>query len=189
MNPAEIRSLFERYDAVRSGHFVLSSGRHSEVYVQCARVLEHPSVGRSLGSALASRFPQGASVVLSPAVGAILIGSAVAEAINARFVFAERAEGALALRRGQHIEARESVLVVEDVVTTGESARECVELARAAAATVVGVGSLVDRTHAAPPFRLESLMRVAATSYQPADCPACARGIPTDSPGSRRLRT
>ena len=187
MNEAEVRDVFEHHGVLQRGHFKLSSGRHSDVYLQCQRVLEHPRVTRSLARALAARFPDGAETVLSPAVGAILIGAALADALDARFVFAERVDGAMTLRRGQAIERAERVIVCEDVVTTGGSAAECLALTAAAGAEAVAVASLVDRTGGAAPFRLESLLRVAASSWSPDECPLCARGVPIDQPGSRAL--
>lgn len=187
MNQPEIRDVFEHHGVLQTGHFELSSGLHSDRYLQCQRVLEHPRVTRSLAAALASRFAEGADVVLSPAVGAILIGAALADAFDARFVFAERVDGAMTLRRGQAIGRGDRVVVCEDVVTTGGSAAECVELAKGAGATVLGVASLIDRTPETPPFRLESLLRVVAATWDPARCPMCARGESLDAPGSRTL--
>ena len=187
MNEAEVRAVFEQYDVLQRGHFKLSSGRHSDVYLQCQRVLEHPRVTRSLARALAARFDGETQTVLSPAVGAILIGAALADALDARFVFAERVDGAMTLRRGQAIARGERVVVCEDVVTTGGSAAECLRLAEAAGADTGPVGSLVDRTGGAAPFRLESLLRVSAESWAPEECPLCARGLPIDQPGSRSL--
>jgi orotate phosphoribosyltransferase len=182
-----VEEIFEQTGVLQTGHFKLSSGRHSRVYLQCQRALEHPSVTRRLGEALAERFVEGADAVLSPAVGAILIGNAVAEALGARFVFAERQDGRLVLRRGQTIVPGERIVVVEDVITTGGSARECIEIAEAAGAKVLGVGSLVDRAAGEPGFRLESLIRVEADTYDAGECPACADGVPIQSPGSRSL--
>ncbi|MFY9587750.1 MAG: orotate phosphoribosyltransferase [Actinomycetota bacterium] len=186
MNPAEVTELFERYGVLHSGHFKLSSGRHSDTYLQCARILEHPRITASLGDALGARF-DGADVVVSPALGGILIGNAVAFAIGCRFLFTERVDGTMTLRRGQAVSAGERVIVVEDVITTGGSAAEVVALVEAAGATVIGVASLVDRAESRPPFHLESLLRVAAQSWDPADCPLCARGEPLHTPGSRAL--
>jgi orotate phosphoribosyltransferase len=189
MNQPEIRDVFDHHGVLQKGHFKLSSGRHSDTYLQCQRVLEHPRVTRSLAGALAQRFADAeVDLVLSPAVGAILIGSALADAFDARFVFAERVDGAMTLRRGQVVHRGERVVVCEDVVTTGGSAAECVELAKDAGATVVGVASLVDRATQTLPFRLESLLRADAAAWEPAECPMCARGEPIDAPGSRALR-
>jgi orotate phosphoribosyltransferase len=187
MNPAEVTELFERYGVLHTGHFRLSSGRHSDTYLQCARILEHPRITASLGDALANRYPDGADVIASPALGGILIGNAVAYALGCRFVFTERVDGTMTLRRGQALAPGERVIVVEDVITTGGSAVEVIALAEAAGASVLGVASLVDRTEGPPPFHLESLLRVRATSWDPGDCPLCARGEPLHTPGSRAM--
>jgi orotate phosphoribosyltransferase len=187
VNPAEVTELFERYGVLHAGHFKLSSGRHSDTYLQCARILEHPRIAASLGDALAARFPDGADVVISPALGGILIGNAVAYAIGCRFLFTERADGTMTLRRGQVARAGERAIVVEDVITTGGSAAEVVALVEAGGATVLGVASLVDRAETRPPFHLEALLRVRATSWDPAECPLCARGEALHTPGSRAL--
>ena len=182
-----IEQIFERYGVLQHGHFKLTSGRHSDLYLQKQRVLEHPRVTGELGQALAEHFPEGADVVLAPAVGAIVLGAAVAAALDTRFVFAERVDGAMTLRRGQHIAEGERVIVVEDVITTGGSAAECVRLAEAAGGKVLGVASLFDRSEGALPFPLVALMRVVATSYASEDCPLCVQGLPLDAPGSRSL--
>lgn len=186
MNQVEVVDLLRSHGAVLDGHFLLSSGRHSDRYVQKQRVLEHPRVTMSLAHALAERFaPTGFTCVLSPALGAIVLGFAVAHQADVRFVFAERHEGAMAVRRGQTLGPDDKVLVIEDVITTGGSAAETVALALEAKAKVVGVGALVDRSNVTPPFHLEALAKVEAKDWSPEDCPACARGEAIDSPGSR----
>jgi orotate phosphoribosyltransferase len=193
VNPAEIREVFDRYGVMQTGHFRLSSGRHSDTYLQCQRLLEHPRLTASLGEAIAERFDgrHGAhpefNVVVSPAVGAILIGNAVAYAGGARFVFAERVDGAMTLRRGQELGRHDRALVVEDVITTGGSAGEVAALAEARGAAVIGVGSLVDRSSQKQPFRLESLLRIEARDYDPDRCPLCAAGEALTAPGSRYM--
>ena len=193
MNPTEIREIFDRYGVLQNGHFRLSSGRHSDVYLQCQRVLEHPRLTASLGEAIAERFDgrHGAhpefNVVVSPAVGAILIGNAVAYAAGTRFFFAERVNGAMTLRRGQQLGRSDRALIVEDVITTGGSAAEVAALAESCGAAVIGVGSLVDRSVHKPAFRLESLVRVEARDYEESACPLCAAGEPLTAPGSRYL--
>lgn len=187
MNPAEIHELFERHGALLSGHFKLSSGRHSDRYVQCARVLEHPRVASSLARALVARFEGPIDVVVSPAMGGILIGYQVAHEIGCRFLFTERVDGTMTLRRGQVLSPGERALVVEDVITTGGSAAEVVSLVEAASAVLAGVGSLIDRSAAPVAFPLEGLLKVDAASWDPAGCPLCARGEPLHTPGSRAL--
>jgi orotate phosphoribosyltransferase len=185
VNPAEVHDLLERYGALQRGHFRLSSGRHSDTYVQCARVLQFPRITASLADALAARWRPRPEVVVSPALGAILIGYAVADALGARFVFTERVEGRMALRRGQELRRGERALVVEDVVTTGGSAAEVLALVHAAGAEPAGVAALVDRMPSPPPFRLEALLAVKARAWTPEECPLCARGEPLVTPGSR----
>jgi len=187
VNELEVRDILQNHGALLSGHFKLTSGLHSDTYVQKQRVLEYPRVTRTLAAALAARFPDGADVVLSPALGALPLGFALASELDARFIFAERVDGAMALRRGQAIERGERVIVCEDVITTGGSAAECIDLAKASGATVLGVASLVDRSPVAPGFRLESLLRVEADAWEPGQCPMCARDEPIDEPGSRAL--
>lgn len=187
MNPGEVRELFERHGAISSGHFKLSSGRHSDSYVQCARVLEHPRVAASLAQALAARCGERVDVVVSPALGGLLIGYLVAHEIGCRFLFTERVDGSMTLRRGQALAPGEGALVVEDVITTGGSATEVIALVEKAGGTVTGVASLIDRSEGQPRFHLEALLEVAATSWDLAECPLCARGEPLHTPGSRTL--
>ena len=190
MNQTEVLDVLKRSGALMEGHFKLSSGRHSDTYVQKQMVFQHPRLTASLGEAVAERFEKSGhtfDTVLSPAVGAILFGNAVAYASGGRFIYAERVDGAMTLRRAQALTPGERVLIVEDVVTTGGSAAEVIKLARAAHATVVGVACLVDRTTSQPPFRLHSLVRIEARDWAPEDCPLCAAGDPLTSPGSRFL--
>ncbi|HLW17724.1 MAG TPA: orotate phosphoribosyltransferase [Actinomycetota bacterium] len=190
MNQAEVLDVLKRTGALMQGHFKLSSGRHSDTYVQKQMVFQHPRLTASLGEALAERFEKSGhpfDTVLSPALGAILFGNAVAYASGGRFIYAERAEGAMTLRRAQALDPGERVLVVEDVVTTGGSAAEVIELVKQAHATLVGVACLVDRTTSQLPFRLQSLVRIEARDWAPERCPLCAAGEPLTSPGSRFL--
>ncbi|MBW3601285.1 MAG: orotate phosphoribosyltransferase [Actinobacteria bacterium] len=192
MTDQDVAALFERLGVLRGGHFRLSSGRHSDTYLQCALALQHPHVALDLGSALAGRVrDRTPDVVASPAVGGILAGFAVAAALGRRFVFAERADRpGMALRRGQVVEEGDRVLVVEDVVTTGGSAAEVAALCARRGATVVGVAALVDRSGGLPAEErpaqpVTALLAVAAGAWTPPECPLCARGLPLESPGSR----
>ena len=170
------------------GHFLLSSGRHSDVYFEKFRALEQPGVAERLGEAMAERFRGAAiDVVLSPAVGGIIIGFATALALGTRFVFAEREDGRLKLRRGFEISPGEGVLVVEDVVTTGKSLGEVVNLVRAD--DLAGVVCILDRSNGTADNRVQALASVEAVSWSPEDCPLCASGLPIDDPGSRRLKS
>ena len=183
-----ILDLFRRIGALLEGHFRLSSGLHSSGYLQCALVLQHPREAEACGSALAAKVRDlQATVVLSPALGGIVIGHEVARALGVRAIFAERQDGALTLRRGFSLDAGERVLVVEDVVTTGGSTRETMAVARAAGATVVGAAAIIDRSGGHQdldvPFR--ALATIDLPTYQPEACPLCARGEPVVKPGSR----
>ena len=183
----EARSLVKESGAMLSGHFLLSSGLHSDTYVQKARVLEDPEAAMLVARTIASWY-EDVRVVVAPAIGAISLGFAVALAAGARSIFAEREDGRLALRRGFRIEAGERTLVVEDVVTTGASAAELWELAGAAGAERLGVASIIDRTTSAPPFPLRAVVRIEATAWTAQSCPLCAGGRPFDAPGSRHLQ-
>lgn len=191
MNPNEIMEVMERRGAVMRGHFVLSSGRHSDLFVQKFRVLEDPRLAQRFGESIAAQFEDGFDVVASPAVGALLLGFSAALAGGTRFVFAERVGDELEFRRGFRIEPHERVLVVEDVITTGGSAREVVGLVRAAGGNVVGVGALIDRGDPVRPpdlgVALKALVKLEVGSWDANECPLCASGDPIEDPGSRRL--
>jgi orotate phosphoribosyltransferase len=190
VNPNEIMHVLERKGAVLRGHFVLSSGRHSDLFVQKFRVLEHPRLAQRFGESIAELFGE-FDLVACPAVGAVVLGFTTALAGGARMIFAERSEDAMVFRRGFAIDPHERVLVVEDVVTTGGSAREVVDLARAGGAVVVGVGALIDRSDPDDPpdltVPLRALLKVPASSWAPEECPLCRRGDAVTDPGSRRL--
>lgn len=188
MQPSEVLQRFRDAEALLEGHFELTSGLHSPGYLQCALVLQHPDQAEALGAAIAEQVRELApAVVLSPALGGVVIGQEVARALGVRAIFAERKEGALVLRRGFTLAPGECVLVVEDVVTTGGSTRETIEVARAAGADVVGAAAIIDRSGAAArfdvPFR--ALATVAYPALEPSRCPQCAAGEPAVKPGSR----
>jgi orotate phosphoribosyltransferase len=188
MTESEVLTLFRRSGALLDGHFRLSSGLHSPGYLQCALVLQHPRDAEALGAALGNRVRSlGAHTVLSPALGGIVIGQEVGRALGVRAIFAERQDGALTLRRGFSLEPGEQVLVIEDVVTTGGSTRETMDVARAAGAVVVGACSIVDRSggnqHLEVPY--SALLPMDVKAYAPEACPLCAAGVPVVKPGSR----
>jgi len=184
----DILDLFRRVGALLEGHFRLTSGLHSPGYLQCALVLQHPREAEACGAALADRVRALApTVVLSPALGGIVIGHEVARALGVRAIFAERQDGTLTLRRGFLLDAADRALVVEDVVTTGGSTRETIEVARAAGARVVGAAAIIDRSggNQSLDVPFHALATVALPTYQPDACPLCARGEPVVKPGSR----
>ena len=188
MNADEVLDRFRRAGALLEGHFRLTSGLHSPGYLQCALVLQYPELAESLGAALAAHVRSlDVKVVLSPALGGIVIGQEVARALGARAIFAERQDGRLTLRRGFVIEQGERVLVVEDVVTTGGSTRETIEVARASGAEVVGAAAIIDRSDRQQPLDVPfyALAQVSLPTYDPQSCPLCVAGQPVVKPGSR----
>ena|SRR5215831_3135540 len=194
MTRDEVLDLFRRSGALLEGHFRLTSGLHSSGYLQCALVLSHPEWAATLGTALADRMRgTRATVVLSPALGGVIIGHEVARALGVRALFAERQDGVLTLRRGFTLSERDRVLVVEDVMTTGGSTRETMDVARAAGAHVVGAASIVNRSGAPMKFEsfvdvsVESLLDFSLPTYEPQECPLCAQGLPVVKPGSRQV--
>ena len=191
MTRDELLDLYRRSGALLDGHFRLTSGVHSPGYLQCALVLQHPQHAEALGRAIADRTRElRPSVVLSPALGGVVIGHEVARALGARALFAERQDGALTLRRGFVIGETDRVLVVEDVMTTGGSTRETIEVAKAAGGQVVGTASIVDRSGGTIRFDVPfaSLLEIALPTYDAEQCPLCAQGIPVVKPGSRQLQ-
>ena len=188
----DVTELFTELDVLRTGHFRLSSGKHSDTYLQCALALRDPDTALRLGRALADRLDGvDVDVVVSPALGGVLAGFAVAAALQRPFLFTERtADRTMTMRRGQAVEAGQRVLVVEDVVTTGGSAMEVVDLVEQAGAQVVALAALVDRSAGLPPEQRPrmaptALLTVAPQAWDPDACPACAAGDELDSPGSR----
>lgn len=199
MTRDELLDLFRKSGALLEGHFRLTSGLHSPGYLQCALVLQHPDAAERLGAAIATKSRElRATVVLSPALGGIVIGQEVARALGVRAIFAERQDGALTLRRGFIIAETDRVLVVEDVLTTGGSTRETMQVATAAGGRVVGAASIVDRSNPSTgsgrageldgaPY--VSLLRIDLPTYEPDQCPLCAQGTPVVKPGSRPVAT
>ena len=190
MTRDELLDLYRRSGALLEGHFRLTSGLHSPGYLQCALVLQHPRHAEALGRAIADRVGElGATVVLSPALGGVVIGQEVGRALGVRAIFAERQDGTLALRRGFTLAATDRVHVVEDVMTTGGSTRETIEVAKAAGGQVVGTASIVDRSGGTIRFDVPftALLEIALPTYEPEQCPLCAQGLAVVKPGSRAV--
>jgi len=188
MTENEILEVFRRNSALLEGHFILSSGLHSDRYIQCALVLQHPRVAEQLGSELAAKLRHlGASVVAAPALGGILVAHEVARALGVRAIFTERQEGVMTLRRGLSLAAGEPTLVVEDVLTTGLSTRETIQCVEQAGGKVVGAGALIDRSGGTADLGLPraALLTLQIQNYNPAECPLCKSGSPAVKPGSR----
>jgi orotate phosphoribosyltransferase len=179
---------FRKTGAYLKGHFRLTSGLHSNEYMQCALVLQHPSIAENFGRELASQFPE-CDIVVSPAVGGLIIGHEVARALGARFLFTERdaATSKMILRRGFTVKPGETAVVIEDVVTTGGSTRDVIETLQAAGVKVLGAGAIIDRSGGRADLGVPkvALATLEVTAW-PADfCPLCQEGIPVEKPGSR----
>jgi len=184
----EILNIFREHSALLEGHFILSSGLHSDRYIQCALVLQHPHVAEQLCSELAVKLRQlNASTVAAPALGGVIVAHEVARALGVRAIFTERQVGAMTLRRGFRLEAGEPTLVVEDVITTGLSTREAIHCVEQAGGKVVGVGSLIDRSGGAANLGLPraTLLTLSVQNYKSEECPLCKAGSPAIKPGSR----
>jgi orotate phosphoribosyltransferase len=188
MTETQVLDLFRQAGALLEGHFKLSSGLHSDRYLQSALVLQHPDLAEQLGRALAARLEHlQPTVILSPALGGIVVGQEVGRAMRVRAIFAERQDGKLTLRRGFTLAPADRVIVVEDVITTGLSTRETIDAAEAAGAQVLGAASIIDRGSDASRLNvpLQSLVRMQVPAYAPDACPMCAAGQPVVKPGSR----
>lgn len=189
--PLDLPAMLRKTGALLHGHFRLSSGLHSADYVQCALLLEHPRNAKAIGTALADKIrPMSAGKIVSPALGGVIIGYAVADALDVPFNFTERKEGKMTLRRGFSIHSDESIVIVEDVVTTGKSTRETADVVRAAGGRVVGYACILNRSGRENPFDAPfvSLETMALEAYSETICPICASGVALDAPGSRYSR-
>ena len=186
----QILSIFRSTEALLDGHFVLTSGRHSASYFQCAKFLQHPEYLTAFSIMIADEFEgQAPDVVISPAIGGVVLGTEVGTQLGCRTIFAERKEGKMVIRRGFHIEKREKVLVVEDVITTGGSVREVMDLVEDAGGNILGVGVLVDRSNGTVTLHNNqySIVKLDAVSYGEDEVPDDLAAIPIQKPGSRYL--
>lgn len=189
MNAEEVINQFKTTGALLEGHFQLTSGLHSTVYLQCALVLQHPENAEAFGRAIAAQYrDKNIRLVASPAIGGIVIGHEVARALGARFVWTERESGEMKLRRGFTVSPGERTLVVEDVITTGGSTRETIEALREAGADVVAAASIIDRSGGSADVSVPrtALATLKVLSVDPSVCDACKLGEPAVKPGSRK---
>jgi len=179
---------FMKTNALLKGHFILSSGLHSSKYLQCARALQRPEDATHFGRALADKYA-GTEIdtVASPAIGGLIIGFTVAQALGVRFIWTERENGRMTLRRGFSVSEGERILVIEDVITTGGSTKECMAALTVGGAEVVGAASIIDRSAGKADIGVPrvSLAMLDVPSYSPEQCPMCASGEPAYKPGSR----
>ncbi len=188
MTREEILDIFRETGVMLEGHFLLTSGRHSDKYMQCAKLFQHADISEKFAKQLADKF-SGVDLVAGPAVGGIILAYEVSRQLGVKNVFAERQNGKMTFRRGFEIEKGAKVLVVEDVVTTGGSVKEVINLLLEMGAEVIGVGSIVDRSNGKVDFGVpfEAVLSQEVVSYEPDECPLCRQGIPAVKPGSRNI--
>jgi orotate phosphoribosyltransferase len=191
LDQTEVLDILKSVDAVREGHFRYTSGLHGRIYVQCALLLKEPLLAEKVCAGLAARFRKDApEIVIGPAVGAVNLSYEVARQLGAVSLFTERGDdGRMTLRRMFEVRPGQRVLVVEDVITTGGTTQETVDLMVSMGATVVGAGSIVDRSQGKARLTVPyfSLLPLDAEHYRPEECPLCQAGIPVEKPGSRKL--
>ncbi|MBU1291198.1 orotate phosphoribosyltransferase [bacterium] len=192
MKTEEVMKKFEQAGAIQKGHFKLTSGVHSDTYIQCAQVMQHPDFMHNLCSELGKKFRgDDIDVIVGPAIGGIIMAHVMARVLGpwVRAIFTERENGKMTLRRSFEIIQGEKVLVVEDVTTTGSSVREVMDIVKSREGKVVGVGVLIDRSGGKVDFgiKTEKLLTVDIKTYLPEECPLCKKGIPVVKPGSREL--
>lgn len=190
LSKERIIEIFKETGVMLTGHFQLTSGRHSDHYMQCAQLFQYPEYSEMMCAELAEYFHnEKIDLVAGPAVGGIIIAYETARALKVRNIFAERQNGVMTFRRGFAVQPGERVLVTEDVVTTGGSVREVIELVRAAGGEVVGVGSIVDRSNGQVDFGVpfKAVLSMEVLSWEPEDCPLCKQGSVAVKPGSRNL--
>lgn len=191
LDQTKILNIYKESKALLEGHFLLTSGMHSNYYFQCAKVMQYPWYADMLCKEIADHFQsREIDVVVAPAMGGIVVGQEIARQLNVRSIFTERVDGSMVLRRGFEIESGEKVLVAEDVTTTGGSVKEVLELVNAAGGNIVGVTSLVDRSGGKVDFGYPyfALVQLDVQSYQPNECPLCESDLPLVKPGSRNIK-
>jgi len=189
MTGKEVLDIFKKECALLEGHFKLSSGLHSGKYLQCALVLQHPSIAEKLAKEIAKRFEKDdIGFVVGPALGGVTLAYEVARSLGVRGLFTERQDGKMCLRRGFSVKKGEKALVVEDVVTTGGSTKEVIDVVETLGARVVGVASVIDRSCGAATFnvKFEPLARIKVDTFEEKACPLCKSNIPVTKPGSRK---
>ena len=191
MTNQNILEIFRKTNALLNGHFLLTSGRHSNQYFQCAIVLQYPEYNEIICGKIADYFRETEiDVVISPAIGGIIVGQEVARLLGKKSIFAEREDKTLTLRRGFSIEEGKKYLVCEDVVTTGGSVFEVIEIVKNNGGIVAGVGYIVDRSNNKVQFGVPqfSTLQLEVVSFNPDECPLCKQNIPAIKPGSRKVK-
>ncbi len=182
----EVLNLLEEAQGVLHGHFCLTSGLHSNIYFQCAKLYQYPDITEKLGKMLAEKLSDVEfDTIVAPAIGAVIIGYETAKNAKKRNLFVERKDGVMQLRRGYTLKKGERVVIIEDVITTARTIKETMEAIKEFEPEVVAVGCIVDRTKGLTDFNIKSLMQIDPVVYEPDNCPLCKEGIPLVKPGSR----
>ncbi|MDI3310451.1 MAG: orotate phosphoribosyltransferase [Thermoanaerobacterium sp.] len=191
MDREMVLKILSDLKVLNKGHFLLTSGRHSDTYLQCAKIFQYPDYSELFSKEIASKFiKEKIDVVIGPAIGGIIFAYEISRQLGAKALFAEREDGVMKLRRGFEINDGDNVLVVEDVVTTGGSVKEVIDLVKNYNANIVGVASVVDRSNGNVNFgvKFESIISIDVVSYESEKCPLCEKGLPIDKPGSRKFK-
>lgn len=182
----EVLNLLEKAEGVLHGHFCLTSGLHSDIYFQCAKLYQYPDITEELGKKLAEKLSDiEFDTIVAPAIGAVIIGYETAKQAKKRNLFVERKDGVMQLRRGYSLKKGEKVVIIEDVITTARTIKETMKAIKEFEPEVVAVGCIVDRTKGLTGYNIKSLMQIDPVVYEPDNCPLCKDNIPLVKPGSR----
>lgn len=182
----EVLNLLEKAEGVLHGHFCLTSGLHSDIYFQCAKLYQYPDITEQLGKKLAEKLSDvDFDTIVAPAIGAVIIGYETAKNAKKRNLFVERKDGIMQLRRGYTLKKGEKIVIIEDVITTARTIKETIEAVKEFEPEIVAVGCIVDRTKGKTDYNIKSLMQIDPVVYEPDNCPLCKEGIPLVKPGSR----
>lgn len=182
----EVLELLEKAEGVLHGHFCLTSGLHSDIYFQCAKLYQYPDITEILGKKLAENLADiEFDTIVAPAIGAVIIGYETAKQAKKRNLFVERKDGVMQLRRGYSLKQGERVVIIEDVITTARTIRETEAAIKDFGCNIVAVGCIVDRTKGLTEYNIKSLLQIDPVTYEPENCPLCEKGIPLAKPGSR----
>ena len=185
----EVLELLEKTEGVLQGHFCLTSGLHSDIYFQCAKLYQYPDIVEKIAKKLAETLKEVEfDTIVAPAIGALIIGYETAKQSGKRNLFVERKDGVMQLRRGYQLSKGEKIVIIEDVITTAKTIKETIEATKEYGVEVAAVGCIVDRTCGKTGLNIKSLMQIEPVTYEPENCPLCKQGVPLVKPGSREVK-
>ena len=186
----EVLELLEKTEGVLHGHFCLTSGLHSNLYFQCAKLYQYPDIVEKIGKKLAEALKDVEfDTIVAPAIGALIIGYETAKQAGKRNLFVERKDGVMQLRRGYQLTKGEKIVIIEDVITTAKTIKETIDATKDFGVEVAAVGCIVDRTCGKTGLNIKSLMQIDPVTYEPDKCPLCKEGLPLVKPGSREVKS